>query len=144
MTSYTLATHEQRAKRQEYLEDKKAEEAKVTRQKEEQINFLESCLDRFNLNYDAKNLLKDEIEKFNKKTQIENQKESERWEKEQIEREERRKENIKENIKETINEGIRGALIFIVTIVIIFLLGGLLLWFVGALDRQELIEKIFT
>ena len=140
MTSYTLATHEQRAKRQEYLEDKKAEEAKVTRQKEEQINFLESCLDRFNLNYDAKNLLKDEIEKFNKKTQIENQKESERWEKEQIDREERRKENI----KETINEGIRGALIFIVTIVIIFLLGGLLLWFVGALDRQELIEKIFT
>jgi len=135
MTSYTLATHEQRAKRQEYLEDKKAEEAKVTRQKEEQINFLESCLDRFNLNYDAKNLLKDEIEKFNKKTQIENQKESERWEKEQIDREERRKENIKENIKETINEGIRGALIFIVTIVIIFLLGGLLLWFVGALDR---------
>ena len=140
MTSYTLATHEQRAKRQEYLEDKKAEEAKVTRQKEEQINFLESCLDRFNLNYDAKKLLKDEIEKFNKKTLIENQKESERWEKEQIEREERRKENI----KETINEGIRGALIFIVTIVIIFLLGGLLLWFVGALDRQELIEKIFT
>ena len=135
MTSYTLATHEQRAKRQEYLEDKKAEEAKVTRQKEEQINFLESCLDRFNLNYDAKKLLKDEIEKFNKKTLIENQKDSERWEKEQIEREERRKENIKENIKETIKEGISGALIFIVTIVIIFLLGGLLLWFVGALDR---------
>ena len=98
MTSYTLATHEQRAKRQEYLEDKKAEEAKVTRQKEEQINFLESCLDRFNLNYDAKNLIKDEIEKFNKKTQIENQKESERWEKEQIDREERRKENIKETL----------------------------------------------
>ena len=110
MTSYTLATHEQRAKRQEYLEDKKAEEAKVTRQKEEQINFLESCLDRFNLNYDAKNLLKDEIEKFNKKTQIENQKESERWQKEQIEREERRKENIKENI----TGGISATLIFII------------------------------
>ena len=110
MTSYTLATHEQRAKRQEYLEDKKAEEAKVTRQKEEQINFLESCLDRFNLNYDAKKLLKDEIEKFNKKTQIENQKESERWEKEQIEREERRKENIKENIM----GGISETLIFII------------------------------
>ena len=74
----------------------------MTRQKEEQINFLESCLDRFNLNYDAKKLLKDEIEKFNKKTQIENQKESERWEKEQIEREERREENIKETIKEGI------------------------------------------
>ena len=110
MTSYTLATHEQRAKRQEYLEDKKAEEAKVTRQKEEQINFLESCLDRFNLNYDAKKLLKDDIEKFNKKTQIENQKESERWEKEQIEREERRKENIKENI----TGGISATLIFII------------------------------
>ena len=110
MTSYTLATHEQRAKRQEYLEDKKAEEAKVNRQKEEQINFLESCLDRFNLNYDAKNLLKDEIEKFTKKTQIENQKESERWEKEQIEREERRKENIKENI----TGGISATLIFII------------------------------
>ena len=110
MTSYTLATHEQRAKRQEYLEDKKAEEAKVVRQKEEQINFLESCLDRFNLNYDAKNLLKDEIEKFNKKTQIENQKESERWQKEQIEREERRKENIKENI----TGGISATLIFII------------------------------
>ena len=110
MTSYTLATHEQRAKRQEYLEDKKAEEAKVNRQKEEQINFLESCLDRFNLNYDAKNLLKDEIEKFTKKTQIENQKESERWEKEQIEREERRKENIKEHI----TGGISATLIFII------------------------------
>ena len=126
MTSYTLATHEQRAKRQEYLEDKKAEEAKVTRQKEEQINFLESCLDRFNLNYDAKKLLKDEIEKFNKKTQIENQKESERWEKEQIEREERRKENIKETIK----EGISATLIFILKIVIIFPLMGVFLWYV--------------
>lgn len=126
MTSYTLATHEQRAKRQEYLEDKKAEEAKVTRQKEEQINFLESCLDRFNLNYDAKNLLKDEIEKFNKKTQIENQKESERWEKEQIDREERRKENIKETVK----EGISATLIFILKIVIIFPLMGVFLWYV--------------
>ena len=126
MTSYTLATHEQRAKRQEYLEDKKAEEAKVTRQKEEQINFLESCLDRFNLNYDAKNLLKDEIEKFNKKTQIENQKESERWEKEQIEREERRKENIKDTIK----EGISATLIFILKIVIIFPLMVVFLWYV--------------
>ena len=126
MTSYTLATHEQRAKRQEYLEDKKAEEAKVTRQKEEQINFLESCIDRFNLNYDAKKLLKDEIEKFNKKTQIENQKESERWEKEQIVREERRKENIKETIK----EGVSATLIFILKIVIIFPLMGVFLWYV--------------
>ena len=50
------------------------------------------------------------IEKFNKKTQIENQKESERWEKEQIEREERRKENIKENIM----GGISETLIFII------------------------------
>jgi hypothetical protein len=126
MTSYTLATHEQRAKRQEYLEAKKAEEAKVVRQKEEQINFLESCLDRFNLNYDAKKLLKDEIEKFNKKTQIENQKESERWEKEQIVREERRKENIKETIK----EGVSATLIFILKIVIIFPLMGVFLWYV--------------
>ena len=126
MTSYTLATPDQRAKRQEYLEDKKAEEAKVTRQKEEQINFLESCLDRFNLNYDAKKSLKDEIEKFNKKTQIENQKESERWEKEQIVREERRKENIKETIK----EGVSATLIFILKIVIIFPLMGVFLWYV--------------
>ena len=124
MTSKILATPEQIAKRKEYLEAKKAEEAKVARQKEEQINFLERCLDRFNLNYDARQLLKDEIEKFNKKTQIENQKESERWEKEQIERAERRKENIKETIK----EGISSTLIFIITVAIIFAA----IWFVFA------------
>ena len=112
--------------REEKLRAKREEEASKARQKKQQVNFLESCLDRFNLNYDAKKLLKDEIEKFNKKTQIENQKESERWEKEQIEREERRKENIKDTIK----EGISATLIFILKIVIIFPLMVVFLWYV--------------